>query len=133
LYNQNPGAYKVPTRVSALKLVVATRAEAGRMAVLLRDSSAAESLATQAGREKLGVMTDLTAETDSALFERAMSAGPGTVVGPEQETAGWAVARVLAIIPARIRAFPEARGLVEHGWVEVEGERRVKALIEKLR
>jgi hypothetical protein len=131
-YNANPRLYQVPTRVNALKLVVDTRAEANRMAVLLRDSTAAESLANQAGRGKLGVMTDLTAETDSALFARAMASGPGTVVGPEKLTDGWAVARVFAIVPARIREFPEARGLVEHAWVEEDGERRVKALIEKL-
>jgi hypothetical protein len=132
-YNEDPGRYQIPTRVNAIRLVASTRAEATRMALLLRDSTAAESLASQAGRGKLGVMIDMTAENDSALFERAMAAGPGAVVGPEQVSDGWAVARVIAIMPARIREFPEARGLVEHAWVEEDGERRVKALIDKLR
>ena len=62
--------------------------------------------------------------------------GPRRVRRDELGTAfadGWAVTRVLAVLPAHPRPFEEARTLVEHRWYGIEGERRMVDLLARLR
>lgn len=132
-YDSRPDSFALPLRVRALRLVLSTRADAGRMAARLRDRAQAESLQALAVRQKLGYTADLTAQSDSALFAQGLRAGAGAVVGPDSVKDGWAVARVIAILPARLRTFEEARTLVEHDRYNVEGERRMVELIARLR
>jgi hypothetical protein len=132
-YRRNPDEYTIPTRVRCLRLVLDTRADAGRMAVRLRDPVQAESLAAKSERQRLGYALDLTAAGDSALFARVLRADTGAVIGPDSVADGWAVARVQAVLPPQPRTFGEVRGLVEHAWYGTEGERRMVLLIERLR
>ena len=132
-YDARPDSFALPLRVRALRLVLPSRADAGRMAARLRDRAQAESLEAIAVRQKLGYIADLTAWSDSALFAQGLRAGAGAVVGPDSVKDGWAVARVIAIQPARRRSFEEARTLVEHDRYSVEGERRMVELIARLR
>ena len=132
-YEDHRGEYAIPTRVRMLRLVLPTRADAGRMAARLRDPAEAESLAAIAERERLGYTVDLAAQEDSARFVRAMRAGVGAVLGPDSVIDGWAAARVLAVLPARMRSFEEVRTLVQRQWYDVEGKRRMVGLIERLR
>jgi hypothetical protein len=75
----------------------------------------------------------ISAESDSALFARALAAGAGAVVGPDSVRSGWAVARVTEIVPPRRRDYVEARQLVYHDWYGKEGERLMEELIERTR
>lgn len=132
-YDRHRDEYRIPARVRALRLELPDRADAGRMAARLRDPAEAESLGAASERQRLGYTADLTAERDSALFAQGMRAGAGTVVGPDSVSGGWAVARVIALLPPEERSFEQARTLVEHHWYGVEGERRMVELIERLR
>jgi hypothetical protein len=109
------------------------RAEAAAMALRLADAAGAESLAVRARRAGVDWTVDLSAAEDSALFARALRAGPGTVLGPDPAGAGWAVARVVAVLPGRGRPFAEARALVERRWAAEEGARLMSALVARAR
>ena len=132
-YRRDPGVYTIPARVRCLKLALPTRADAGRMALRLRDRAEAESLMALAARQRLGYVVEVSAFTDSLLFARATRAGPDDVVGPDSVGGDWVVARVIALLPPQPRSFAEARTLVEHQWYGDEGERRMAALVERLR
>jgi len=132
-YQHDPDAYVIPARVRCLRLVLPTRAEAGRMAMRLRERAEAETLAAQANRQRLGYTVDVTATSDSALFAQAQRAGPDAVIGPDSVAGDWRVARVIAFLPPERRSFDQARTLVEHQWYGVEGERRMVELLERVR
>lgn len=132
-YRRDPDEYTIPARARCLRLVLPTRADAGRMALRLRDRAEAESLAAQAQRQRLGYTVDVTATSDSALFAQALRAGPDAVIGPDSVAGDWRVVRVIAFLPPEPRSFDQARKLVEHQWYSVEGERRMVDLIERVR
>jgi hypothetical protein len=67
------------------------------------------------------------------LFDRALAAVPGSVLGPDSTAEGWTVIRVLGVVAPRSRSFAEARPLVDHAWYGEEGERRMVELVAKLR
>jgi hypothetical protein len=89
----------------------------------LANAAEAESLAAGARRAGTEWSADLGAEEDSVLFARALGAGTGAVLGPEENADGWAVARVVAVLPGRGRSFAEVRDLVGRRWYGEEGER----------
>jgi hypothetical protein len=132
-YDRNPDEYTIPARARCLRLEFPTRADAGRMAVRLRDRAEAESLAAKAGRQGLRYTVDLGAAGDSALFAEALRAGPDAVIGPDSADGSWRVARVIALLPPEPRSFEQARTLVEHAWYSAEGERRMVDLVERVR
>ena len=132
-YQRDPGEYTIPARVRCLRLVLPTRADAGRMALRLRDRAQAESLAAQAQRQRLSYTVDVTATSNSTLFARALRAGADAVIGPDSLSGDWRVVRVMAFLPPEPRSFDQARKLVEHQWYSVEGERRMVDLIERMR
>mgnify|MGYP001100851751 FL=1 len=125
--------WALPTRVRCLSLVLADRAEANAMALRLRDEAGAESLAVQARRAGSRWLRDLTAAADSARFARAMRAGTGAVLGPDETAAGWEVARVMAVLPGRGQSFEECRDQVLARWYAEEGERRMQELLARAR
>ena len=55
------------------------------------------------------------------------------MIGPDSTANGWRVARVVQVIPARLRSFEEARTFLAHDWDQEEGERRLRALFARLR
>src|SRR5262249_36174463 len=76
---------------------------------------------------------DIIEHDEPAQFREAIAAGPGAVIGPDSVARGWAVARVVALIPARLRTWEEARVYVSHDWFGDEGERRMRALLARMR
>ncbi len=133
VYDRDPGAWAVPARIQVVRLLLPTRSEGARMVVRLRDAAEADSLVARGLRERVDYLAEITAEHDSALFAAATRSGTGTVLGPDSVAGGWQVARVNAMIPARVRSFDEARDLVKRAWTDEEGERRMRELLTTLR
>jgi len=125
--------WDIPLRVALARMVLDSRQEAGRMAVELSDGVRAESLIARGAHAGAHYAVEVTAESDSALFARAMRAGAGKVLGPDSVTGGWQVARVLAIEPGRPRTWAEARMLVANRWYGIEGERLMVDLMDRCR
>ncbi len=125
--------WDLPLRVALARLVLDSRAEARRMAGVLADGVQAESLIARGAHAGVRYAIEVTAESDSALFARAMRAGPGKVLGPDSVAGGWQVARVLAVEPGRPRTFAEARILVAQRWYGEEGERLMVELMDRAR
>jgi hypothetical protein len=132
-YAQHVEEYRLPDRVQLIRVVVPTRAEAGRMGARLMNAAEAETLAARARRERINYRVEISARSDSALFARAWKAGPGTVLGPDSTRSGWQVARVTELHPTRLRAFEEVSDGVEQHYVNLEGERRMRELVDGLR
>jgi hypothetical protein len=132
-YRATERDWMLPTRVRLLRVALGSRSEAAAMASRLADAAAAESLAAGARRAGTQWTVDVSAAEDSALFARALRAGPGAVLGPEEAGTGWEVARVMAVLPGRGRPFGEARDLVAKRWYGEEGERLMRALVDRAR
>lgn len=124
--------WRVPMRLRAIRLEFDSRAQAGRTAALLRDASAAESLAAGARRAGIEYRVNLTAAADSALFAAGLEAGAGGVAGPVPTAQGWSVARIEAVLPGHTPPFAEVRGDVERRWRAEETERRLRELCHRL-
>jgi hypothetical protein len=122
-----------PTRLRLVRVVLQNRSDAAAMALRLVGAAETESLAAQARRAGVEWTVDVSAAEDSALFARALRAGTGTVLGPEETGTGWEVARVMAVLPGRRRPFAEVRDLVAHRWYGEEGERLMRALVRRAR
>jgi hypothetical protein len=132
-FDQHPGMFDLPMRVRVLRLDLPDRRAASRMALQLRDQAQAESLIARGRRRNVQYVTEIAREPDSLRFDRALAAAPGAVLGPDSTDVGWTVLRVMDVVAPRSRTFAEARPLVEHAWYGEEGERRMVALIAKLR
>jgi hypothetical protein len=132
-YDRHIQDFRLPTRVRALRLDLPHRAEATKMALQIRDPVEAESLIARGRRRGVVYVSDLTSVVDSTLFDRALAAGTGTVLGPDSTAAGWTVMRIMAVLPAGPRPFHEAQALVHHAWYGEEGERRLVESIARLR
>ena len=132
-YRATERDWMLPTRVRLVRVELQGRADAAAMAARLADAAQAESLAARARRAGVDWTVDLGAAEDSALFARALRAGTGAVLGPDETGAGWTVARVVAVLPGRGRPFAEARDLVEQRWAGEEGGRLMLALVARAR
>ena len=132
-YTANRSSWDLPLRVAIARLVAPSRREAQAMAVELADAAKAESLIARGRRAGARYAYEITEESDSAVFRRAMSAGTGKVLGPDSVAAGWQVVRVLAVQPPRSRTFAESRMLVANRWYGVEGERLMQELMDRAR
>ena len=132
-YTANRSDWDLPLRVALARLVLDSPAEARRMAAELADGVKAESLIARGAHAGVRYVIEVSAESDSALFARAMAAGTGKVLGPDSVKGGWQVARVLAVTPARSRSFAEARMLVAQKWYGIEGERLMVELMARCR
>jgi hypothetical protein len=123
----------LPTRVRLLRLVLPSAAAAEAMALRLASAAEADSLAAGARRLGLEWSLDLSAGEDSSLFARALRAGTGSVLGPDPAPDGWAVARVVAVLPGRERSFAEVRERVARRWRDEEAVRLLRALTVRAR
>ncbi len=132
-YRAHRSSWMLPLRVKVARLVLPDRASAMRMAVDLRNPGRADSLVSRARRGGLDWTGEITAQSDSALFDRAMRDGVGTVYGPDSIDTGWSVMRVMAVVPGRARSFDEVRTLVEHAWGGEGGEKRMRQVLADLR
>jgi hypothetical protein len=132
-YHLHPGDFDLPLRVRLLRLDLPDRSAASRMALDLRDAAHAESLLARGRRKHVQYLSEIAREADSVLFDRALAAAPGSVLGPDSTAEGWTVIRVMEVVAPRSRSFQEARPLVEHAWYGEEGEHRMLELIAKLR
>lgn len=130
-YREHIDDWSLPLRVRLIRLVLADRAAATQMRLRLANAAEAESLAERGGRAGAAYRSIVSAESDSALFAKALAAGVAGLVGPDSGSTGWAVARVTEIVPARQRTYREARQLVYHDWYGKEGERLMEELIER--
>ncbi len=93
----------------------------------------AESLAVRAQRGGVNYTHVATAAADSALYAQALRAGAGGVAGPDRVEGGWRVYKVLSLDPRSTQPFADVRPAVERSWVEFESERRIRALLERLK
>jgi hypothetical protein len=93
----------------------------------------AESLAFQAQRAGTNYTQLVTAQSDSALYARTLVIGAGGVGGPDRIGRGFRVFRVLAVEPLKPQAFTAVRAGVLEAWYAVESERRIRALLERLK
>ncbi len=132
-HSTHPGDFDLPMRIRLLRLDLPDRSAASRMALELRDRAHADSLIARGRRKHVQYLSEITRESDSLLFDRALAAVPGSVLGPDSTSEGWTVIRVMEVVAPRSRTFAESRPLVEHAWYGEEGERRMVELIAKLR
>jgi len=132
-YRAHLDEWSLPLRARLTRMVLADRAAAVRMHLLLTNAADAESLAELGARRGAQYRVVVSAESDSALLARALAVGSGVVLGPDSVAGGWAVARVTEIVPGRRRSFSEARQLVHHAWYGEEGERLMQALLDRVR
>ena len=132
-YRAHPGEFDLPLRVRLVQLELPDRAAASRMALELSDPVKADSLVARGHRRHAEYLSELSRDADSLLFDRALASRPGSVLGPDSTANGWSVVRVMEVVAPRARTFAEARPFVEHAWYGEEGERRMVALIAKLR
>lgn len=133
-FRAHPELWRLPLRLRYARLVLQDAEAANRVVTQLHDAREADSLLAQAHRAGTNWENEVSQESDSVLFGRLMSSGVGSVIGPEpvENGAGWAVTRVVAVIPGRDRSFDEVRQLVEHAYTQDESERRMRALLAKL-
>jgi hypothetical protein len=125
--------WSLPLRVRVTRMVLTDRRAASQMRLRLASATEAESLVARGARVGADYRMEVSAGSDSALFAAALTAGPGSVFGPDSVRGGWAVTRVNDIAPGRRRTFSEARQLVRHSWYGEEGERLMQALLERVR
>jgi hypothetical protein len=132
-YRDTERDWVLPMRVRLVRVVLQSRPQAAAMALRLASAAEAESLAAGARRAGAEWTVDVSAAEDSALFARALDADIGAVLGPDETAGGWAVARVILVLPGRGRTFAEVRDLVAHRWYGEEGERLMRALADRAR
>ena len=132
-YHRHAREFDLPLRARLLRLAMGTRAEGTAMALRLRSAAEAETIEARSARQRLGYVMEVAAESDSALFARVMRAGTGVVLGPDSTATGWEVIRITEVLPPRPRPFSEVRGQVDTAWYGEEGERRMEALLTRLR
>jgi len=132
-YTANRSFWDLPFRVALARFVMPTEQAGLAIAQQISDAARAESLIARGARAGARYMMEVSAESDSALFARAMRAGPGSVLGPSAAENGWEVIRVMTVNPARSRTFQECRTLVGNRWYGVEGERLMVELLARCR
>ena len=142
-FERDPSPWALPQRVRLVRLELGSRAEAGRMGARLRDAAEvatligaplpSEPLPNLATPPTTRFVYDVIERDEPRVFRQALAAGAGAVIGPDSSARGWWVARVVGVIPARLRSYEEAREFVAHDWEDAEGERRMRVLFSRLR
>ena len=132
-YRTHSDLYQIPDRARIGRWTMPDRAGAGRLAALLRDPMAADSLIEQGRRTGADFRDEITAGTDSALYREARRLGAGTVVGPDSVPGGWRVVRVMTLEPARVRSFDEAHDFIVKDMTDSLGEVGMRQLVQRVR
>ncbi|HVP15547.1 MAG TPA: peptidylprolyl isomerase, partial [Terriglobales bacterium] len=127
-YRETEAQWALPTRVRLVSLQLETRGAAEAMGRRLESEAETESLVSRGRQARASWELDLAEAQDSILFARALRAGPGAVIGPDDRPGGWVVTRVVAVLPGRPRSFAEARADVSRQWFATEAERRTRGL-----
>lgn len=132
--------WRLPAQARVFQLVVPTREGAQQLLTQLRSAADVETLVVRAGRRGRDFMRVVDPHTDSTTFALARRLGVGALAGPDSlpfdsatRSGGWRVLRVMEVQEARPRTFEEAFVLVQKDWVDVEAERRMRALLQRLR
>ncbi len=132
-HRTHSASWTLPVRLQVITLTLPGRREATKLALELANAAYAESLAARGRRQGARYEIEISAESDSALFEGARRSGPGAVIGPDSVAGGWRVTRVQAVLPARVRPLDEVRPEVRRAWHEDQVAGRLRALIERER
>lgn len=132
-FRTHGGEFDFDERAQVVRMVFPTREEAEAMVQRLTIPDEAESLAARSSRAGVPYATVVNANSDTALFRRVRSGGVGVVLGPDSTMQGWRAMRVMAIEPRRPRRWEQAQDMVRTRWYDVEGERRMRALLDDLR
>ena len=139
-FESKPDYWRLPAQARVFQLVVPTREGAQQLMAQLRNAADVETLVVRAGRRGRDFMRVVGPETDTATFALARRLGVGALAGPDSlpfdpatRSGGWRVLRVMDVQEARPRTFEEAAVLVQKDWVDLEAERRMRALLTRLR
>jgi hypothetical protein len=132
-YQAHLADYQLPERLRLIRMTLPTRADATLLALRLRDPAQAESLVALGRRQGVRYEAEMSARDDSALYERAMAQGVGTVLGPDPDGDAWTVCRVVALLPARTLPYEEVRDAVFDRWYAEQSAGRLRALLERER
>jgi peptidyl-prolyl cis-trans isomerase C len=137
-YERHRESYHRPPRLRLRQITVATEAEAGRLAGLVRQGADAGWLARQhstdgfrdAGGDRGWVTPKGTGEAfEEALFE----AKPGDVLGPTPAPEGFTVVRVEAREEQGIYDYKEVSGNVRKSVQDEKLQQAIHGVIQKLR
>lgn len=139
-FESKPEAWRLPGQARVFQLVVPTRAGAEQLLERIRSAADVETLVVRAGRPGRDFIRTVSLQYDSTAYALARRLGAGAVAGPDSlpdegpgRPSGWRVLRVMEVQEPRLRTFEEAAVLVQKDWFELEAERRMRALLTRLR
>lgn len=132
-YEKHLDRWDVPPKAKTLEMELPDRATANAMMQRIRSGVEAESLQAQAQRAGTSFLNEASPVGDSMIYVFAAREGPGAVLGPDSTLTGFRIIRVLSLEPKKRRTFAEARKLVEKDWTDLEAERRMRVLLDRLR
>jgi peptidyl-prolyl cis-trans isomerase C len=137
-YERHKEGYHRPPRLRLRQITVATEAEAGRLAALVRQGADAAWLARQHSTDGFkdagGDRGWVTPKGTGEAFEQALlEAKPGDVLGPTAAPEGFAVVRVEAREEQGIYDFKEVSGNVRKAVQDEKLQQAVHGVIQKLR
>jgi hypothetical protein len=132
-YKAHRGDFDMPARTVLVTVMLGDSVAADSLARLFAMPGNAESLAFQAQRAGSNYTQVVTAASDSALYKRTLAIGKGGVGGPDRIGGTFRVFKVLNVEPRAAQEFKVVRDRVQQAWYEVEGERRVRALLDRLK
>jgi hypothetical protein len=131
-FERTRAKWRLAPHARVLQFDLATRDQAQQLRLRLMQAADAETLVVRGNRQGRDFVRMVSAEYDSSVYRLALRAGPGAVVGPDSLAQGWRVLRVMAVVDARDRTWPEARTFVTREWTELEAERRMRRLLDTL-
>jgi hypothetical protein len=124
--------YMGPARALVVRTVFDSLADADTLARRLTLPGYAESLATRSAASGVPYQTTLDEYSDSTLFRRMQQGGEGCVLGPDRVRGGWRVLKVMQLAPRFEVPFSQVENQVKQDWLQEDGERRMRALMEQL-
>ncbi len=132
-YDADPHVFDVAAHAVVLRFAFESEAEALNFKVRLMRPLAVDTLLAEAKREHVDYTGSLSADDDSALVARCFAVGVGGLVGPDDTSQGWRMLRVQKLEPRKGRSFADAAQMVQRDWYDHEGERLMRALLDRLR
>lgn len=137
-YEENKNQFRRPPRVRIGQITVSDRAEAERLAELLRQGTDLAWLARQHSidsfRERGGDRDWVTPRASGDPVEEALfEAQPGEVIGPTARAEDFLIVKVLAREEQGIYDFQEISGNVRQRVYDLEFQRALHDYIQKLR
>ena len=132
-YKAHKSDFDMPARAVLVTVMLGDSVAADSLARLFAVAGNAESLAFQAQRAGSNYTQMVTAASDSALYARTLAIGAGGVGGPDRIGGTFRVFKVLSLQPRTAQAFTAVRERVQQAWYEEESERRIRALLDRLK